>query len=108
MRSLSFIVLASEDQSQHAGLASGDSRETFGAGCGCSQPDEPRSSFAPGPALIAWTGSCGVFGAGPGILQAHGPQGSGFLPGPAHAAWTGFSDEPRWNPLKTPVLPVWC
>jgi len=68
---------------------------------------EPGSGFAPGLALAAWTGSCGVFGAGCGCLQPDVQEESGSESGVALAAWTGFR-QLLWKPSRTVVLPVLC
>ena len=67
----------------------------------------PGAAFAPGLAVAAWTGSCGVFGAGCGFLQPDVEEASGFESGPSLAAWTGFH-QPLRKPSRTSVLSVVC
>ena len=64
-------------------------------------------TFASGLVVAAWTGSCGVFGAGCGFLQPDVEEASGFESGPSLAAWTGFH-QPLRKPSRTSVLSVVC
>ena len=67
----------------------------------------PGAAFAPGLAVAAWTGSCGVCGAGCGCLHPDVDEASGFESGPALAAWAGFQQLLR-KLSRTSVFLVLC